>query len=85
MKKTILATRVGSYIEKSVRMLIKSLDISISEYLRRLIMQDLDSRNLFDKELREVIESFDEEDLHHRKARSRFISYPPKEISVEDL
>ena len=84
MKKAILATRVGSYIDKSARMLIKSLDISISEYLRRLIMQDLDSRKLFDEELREVIESFDEEDQPHKK-RARTLSYPPREISVEDL
>ena len=49
MKKTIWA-RVSPDIDKSARMLAKAMGISISEYVRRLIIQDLDSRNLLELE-----------------------------------
>ena len=56
LKKHILATRVGHYVNNSVRVLTRGLDISLSEYLRKLILQDLDSRRLFDDELARSIE-----------------------------
>ena len=62
MRKPILATRVAPYINKSVRRLTKALGISISEYLRRLILQDFDSRKIFDDELKRVIEQSHEDE-----------------------
>ena len=53
MKKTIWS-RVGADIDKSVRKLAEAMGISISEYVRRLILEDLDSRNLFETKRREV-------------------------------
>jgi len=49
VKKTIWA-RVSPDIDKSARMLAKAMGISISEYVRRLIIEDLDSRKLLDLE-----------------------------------
>ncbi|MFX0200387.1 MAG: hypothetical protein ACFFCW_30075 [Candidatus Hodarchaeota archaeon] len=57
MKKHILATRVGRYVNNSVRDLTRGLGISISEYLRKLILQDLDSRRLFEEELAKAIDT----------------------------
>lgn len=62
MGKQTLATRVSPYINKSVRMLSKGLGVTISEYLRRLILQDLDSRNLFDDELRRIIHLYNDKE-----------------------
>jgi len=56
MKKHILATRVGRYAYNSVRVLSKGLSISVSEYLRNLILQDLESRRLFEDELAKVVD-----------------------------
>lgn len=74
MKKSykILATRVGQYVNNSVRRLTVGLGISISEYLRRLIIQDLDSRSLFDDDLKIAVESVDEEAIQPRKRGVRF-------------
>ena len=55
MKKHILATRVGHYVNNSVRVLARGLGISISEYLRKLILQDLESKRLFEDELTEAL------------------------------
>jgi len=73
VRKPILATRVSPYINQSVRRLTKGLGISISEYLRKLILQDLDSRKMFEDELKKAVEQSDEESKS-RKPRS------PKEI-----
>lgn len=60
MRKPILATRVSPVVNKSVRLLTKGLGITISEYMRRLIMQDLDSRNFFNEELKKALQSHDD-------------------------
>jgi len=57
VKKHILATRVGHYVNDSVRGLTRGLGISISEYLRKLIIQDIDSRRLFEEELARAVEA----------------------------
>ena len=56
MKKHILATRVGRYVNNSVHVLTRGLGISISEYLRKLILQDLESRHLFEEALAKSID-----------------------------
>lgn len=61
MVKPILATRVVPVINKSVRKLTRGLGISISEYLRRLIFQDLDSRRIFNDELKKAVEEAEED------------------------
>ena len=56
MKKHILATRVGHYVNNSVHVLTRGLGITISEYLRKLILQDLESKRLFEDELARTFE-----------------------------
>ena len=56
-RKPAIATRVSPYIDKAVRKLAKGLGITISEYLRGLILQDLDYRNLFRDELKRTVET----------------------------
>ena len=56
MKDFILATRVNGYANNAVRALAKGLGISISEYLRKLILQDLESQKLFQDKLKEAVE-----------------------------
>ena len=46
LKEHILATRVGKNIHFSVRMITECFDLSISEYIRKLILSDLDSRGI---------------------------------------
>ena len=70
LKKHILATRVSSYVNNSVRALAKGLGISVSEYLRKLILQDLDSRKMFEDELKRAVEQVDEEEHTSRKPQS---------------
>ena len=52
MKEHMLATRVGHSIYNSVQTITEAIDISVSEYLRKLILSDLDSKILIDEELR---------------------------------
>jgi len=52
MKDHTLATRVGRRIYDNVQVLSMAQDISVSEYLRKLILSDLDSKILIDEELR---------------------------------
>jgi len=54
LKEHMLATRVGHSIYNSVQTLTEAIDISVSEYLRKLVLSDLDSRSLLDDELRRV-------------------------------
>ena len=56
MRKPILATRVAPVVDRSVRRLTRGLGISISEYLRGLILRDLDSKNALKGELAEHVE-----------------------------
>lgn len=52
MKEFILATRVGRRVYDNVQVISMAQDISVSEYLRKLILSDLDSKILIDEELR---------------------------------
>jgi hypothetical protein len=66
MKKTIWS-RIGIDVDKRVRRISRALGISISEYVRRLILQDLDSRKMFDNELREAIQEHEVDEPTIRK------------------
>ena len=55
VKKTIWA-RVGPEIDKWVRNLSQAMGISISEYVRTLILQDLESKGMFKEELKKNLE-----------------------------
>tara|TARA_B100001971_G_C18067508_1_gene471259 strand:- start:644 stop:835 length:192 start_codon:yes stop_codon:yes gene_type:complete len=57
VKKHILATRVGHYANNSVRTLARGLGISVSEYLRKLILQDLESKRLFEEDLSKALKT----------------------------
>jgi len=71
-RKLALCTRVSPYVDKSVRKLAKGMGITISEYLRRLIMQDLDSKRLFNNDLRRTVDSYDDEDVRPRRVTEEF-------------
>jgi hypothetical protein len=43
-RKPILATRVSPLVNKSVKQLAETLGITVSEYLRKLILDDLESK-----------------------------------------
>lgn len=55
LKKHFIATRVNARVNRAVKMVARGLGISISEYLRKLIIQDLDSRKMFEGELRKSV------------------------------
>jgi predicted RecB family endonuclease len=65
-RKQAIATRVSPYVNQSVRKLAKGLGISISEYLRKLILQDLDSRKMFQDELKKAVEQSEANDVTQR-------------------
>lgn len=69
-RKPALATRVSPVVNTAVRRLAKALGITISEYLRALILQDLDSRKMFEDELKRAVEQVDEEEHASRKPQS---------------
>jgi hypothetical protein len=46
-RKPILATRVSPVVDNVVRILANTLGITISEYLRKLILDDLESKRVF--------------------------------------
>jgi hypothetical protein len=79
MRKPALATRVSPYVNQSVRKLAKALGITISEYLRKLILQDLDSRKMFQDELKKAVEKSEEGEHVGRK------SLDPAEILARTL
>lgn len=56
LKDNILATRVTHFVHKTVKMVAKGLGISVSEYLRTLILHDLESKGMFAGELKKAIE-----------------------------
>jgi hypothetical protein len=72
-RKPALATRVSPYVNNAVRRLTTGLGITISEYLRKLILQDLESRRIFDDELKKAVM---ESEPHIRKRA-------PKENIIE--
>ena len=61
MRKPILATRVSPYVNTSVKQIVKNLGITVSEYIRSLILQDLNSKKFFDGEHRNTDEQPEEE------------------------
>lgn len=53
MKTKIIGTRVSSEVRKTIERLSDSKGISISEYVRQLIISDLDKRSVFTTKLKE--------------------------------
>jgi len=53
-EKTILWARVDREIERAVRRLAKLQGVSISEFIRQLIISDLDRRSIFTTKLKSV-------------------------------
>ncbi|MEM2351237.1 MAG: hypothetical protein QXT26_02400 [Thermoproteota archaeon] len=56
VQKTILWTRVDTKIRNVVEKLAKAKGVSISEYLRDLVLEDLDRRTIFTTVLKEDLE-----------------------------
>jgi len=65
-RKPALSTRVSPIVNTAVRQLTKALGITISEYLRKLILQDLDSRKMFQDELKKAVEQSEANDVTQR-------------------
>ncbi len=53
MKREMLWARVDASIAKAVRQLSDAKGISVSEYMRQLVIADLDSRSVFNTRLTE--------------------------------
>lgn len=54
-RKPALATRVSPIVNIAVRRLTEALGITISEYLRKLILDDLESKKMFEDELKTAV------------------------------
>ena len=63
LKKNILATRVSTYVNTTVRKVVRGLGISVSEYLRTLILHDLESKGMFKEELKHTLEQPEEQEI----------------------
>ena len=55
-RKPAIATRVSPAVNKAVRQLTNALGLTISEYLRKLILDDLESKGMFNAQIKESIE-----------------------------
>jgi len=53
MKRETIWARVDSGVASAVRQIAGLMGISISEYVRRLVLADLDARSVFNTQLRE--------------------------------
>jgi hypothetical protein len=50
LRKPAIATRVSPAVNNAVRQLSKALGITVSEYLRKLILDDLESKRIFNEQ-----------------------------------
>jgi len=55
----MLWTKVDGNIRRLVEALARSQGLTISEYMRRLVIEDLDKRSVFTAKLKEVAGSHD--------------------------
>jgi len=69
-RKPALATRVSPNVNASVRRLTKALGITISEYLRKLILDDLESKQMFKGEFKKAVEQSETNDRTQRPKES---------------
>ncbi|MEM3697411.1 MAG: hypothetical protein QXZ02_03040 [Candidatus Bathyarchaeia archaeon] len=58
-KSCMLWTKVDAHIRKLVEALARSQGLTISEYVRRLVIEDLDKRSVFTAKLKEVARNHD--------------------------
>ena len=58
-KSCMLWTKVDGNIRRLVEALARSQGLTISEYMRRLVIEDLDKRSVFTAKLKEVAGSHD--------------------------
>jgi len=79
LKKHILATRVNSYVNKSTRAVARGLGISVSEYLRNLILQDLNSKKMFVDEPKRTVEQPEEDQRTPKDKLLESLSWQPEE------
>jgi Arc/MetJ-type ribon-helix-helix transcriptional regulator len=59
MKTKIIGTRVSREVRETIERLAKTKGISISEYVRQLIILDLDNRSVFTTKLKTLQDSTD--------------------------
>lgn len=59
MKTETIWSRVSPEIRKMMRRLAESQGLSVSEYVRQLIIKDLDRRSVFTSQLKQNVEDVD--------------------------
>ena len=52
MGKGIVYVRIGAAIEELTRSIARDMQISLSEYIRRLVIDDLDERTIFTERIK---------------------------------
>ena len=86
MKEFTLATRVGRSIYETVKLFSLNYEISVSEYLRSLILADIESKFDMDEELkRGLLEGFRENrgyEVAHEKGK--WLSVDGSDNNVKD-
>ena len=70
-RKPAIATRVSPVVNNAVRQLTGALGITISEYLRKLILNDLESKQMFEGEIKEAIEK--SENKEHKASPEKLL------------
>ena len=55
-RKPAIATRVSPRVNKAVKQLTKTLGITVSEYLRKLILDDLESKRILNSQFATTLE-----------------------------
>jgi len=85
VRKPAIATRVSPVVNNAVRQLTKALGITISEYLRKLILDDLESKQMFRGEFKKTVEQPQTKDLKERIGDSirKLLSEPEEEKNHE--
>jgi len=59
-KKTMIWSRVNADVKETVQRLADSMGVSISEYIRMLVLRDLDKRSVFTAQLKHPEDKFKE-------------------------
>jgi antitoxin component of RelBE/YafQ-DinJ toxin-antitoxin module len=59
-KKTMIWSRVNADVKETVQRLADSMGVSISEYIRTLVLRDLDKRSVFTAQFKRSEDKFKE-------------------------
>ena len=87
VRKPAIATRVAPAVNNAVRKLTKILGITVSEYLRKLILDDLESKRILNVQFPKTIDQPEEEEPMENPAAhiKKLLIQPNEEESNEGL